>query len=325
MTGNVEQHVPVFVSSTYEDLKPHRTEVQRRLVGLEQIVRGMEYFGSSPDTPLETCLKKISDCKIFILLVGASYGSVHPDFGKSFTELEYEHAIKLKIPVLVYMADMNSTAVGIPLAGVDTKHEAELNLFKEKLNREHTVSTFTSIDDLGKRIEHDVPEMLRQLDDNISIAAEKNELSEVVNEDKLRENATRVEKFWLLPRRYAGEIFPLRLQIDKIWGGWGANEELVREVGLEVGDTIGAEVAVMLTNRAINEEKDTYLFAGGAGADWLLDNDVREEDAIDCYVRLVHSSIFEQITEKRKNIVALVLVKGIRVIHNPTFDDLFLE
>ena len=63
-TNNIKQRVPVFVSSTYKDLELHRAEVERHLVGLEQVVKGMEYFGSSPDTPLETCLKQISECKL---------------------------------------------------------------------------------------------------------------------------------------------------------------------------------------------------------------------------------------------------------------------
>jgi len=37
----VKQHVPIFISSTYEDLIPYREEVQRTLIRLEQIVKGM--------------------------------------------------------------------------------------------------------------------------------------------------------------------------------------------------------------------------------------------------------------------------------------------
>lgn len=314
MTGDMKQHVPVFVSSTYMDLEAHRAEVQRRLVGLEQIVKGMEYFGSSPDTPLDTCLKKISDCKIFILLVGASYGSVHPDYGKSFTELEYEHAIKLKIPVLVYMADMNSTTVGIPPAGVDTEHVADLNSFKERLKKSHTVSTFTSIDDLGKKVEHDVPEMLSRLDDNISIAANKIKLSETVSEDMLREGALKFEKFWLLPKRYADQTVPLRMKINKRWGGWKVKGELIEGVGLEVGDTITTEVAVELSKGIINGGDDTDFFAGGDGADWLLDNEVIPGDTIECYVRFANCKAPIGPNGKVIDTVALVFVKGIRVI-----------
>lgn len=157
-----KRSVSVFVSSTYKDLQPHRAEVERCLVGMSLVVKGMEFFGSSPDTPLDTCLKQLAECSLLILIVGASYGSIEKTSKKSFTELEYEYAIANNIPVLAYLADMKSTAVGIPLSGVDIKHAAKLEAFKKRLTDAHTVSYFTSIDDLGKRIEHDVPNALSE-------------------------------------------------------------------------------------------------------------------------------------------------------------------
>ena len=53
-TSLTKQHVPVFISSTYEDMIPYRAEAERVLSRLEQIVKGMEFFGARPETPLET-------------------------------------------------------------------------------------------------------------------------------------------------------------------------------------------------------------------------------------------------------------------------------
>lgn len=50
--------ISIFVSSTYNDLKDYRNEVEQKLIQLEQSVKGMEFFGSSSDTPLETCKKR---------------------------------------------------------------------------------------------------------------------------------------------------------------------------------------------------------------------------------------------------------------------------
>lgn len=49
--GEPKQHVPVFVGSTYEDLKEYRSAARDALHRIETIVRGMEYFGSKPGTP----------------------------------------------------------------------------------------------------------------------------------------------------------------------------------------------------------------------------------------------------------------------------------
>lgn len=310
-TNNIKQRVPVFVSSTYKDLELHRAEVERRLVGLEQIVKGMEFFGSSPDTPIETCFKQISECKLFILLVGAAYGSVHPESKKSFTELEYEFALKSNIPVLVYLADMNSSTVGISLSGVDTVHTAELNAFKDRLTRTHTVSFFTSIDDLGKRIEHDVPEILRNVN-NIKVNVQK--LDENVTDEMLRKGAEKFELFWLRPSRFMGEIVPLRLRINKKYGGWKVKDELIRAVGQEVGDTISTEVTVELTKGIIDDSDDTDLFASGDGADWLLENASTPGHVIDCYVRLSYCKAPIGANGKVINKVSLVFVKGIKYV-----------
>lgn len=309
--NNIKQRVPVFVSSTYKDLELHRAEVERRLVGLEQIVKGMEFFGSSPDTPIETCFKQISECKLLILLVGAAYGSVHPDSKKSFTELEYEFAIKSNIPILVYLADMNSPTVGISLSGVDTVHMAELNAFKDRLTKTHTVSFFTSIDDLGKRIEHDVPEILRNVN-NIKVNVQK--LDENVTDEMLRKGAEKFELFWLRPSRFMGEIVPLRLRINTKYGGWKVKDELIRAVGQEVGDTISTEVTVKLTKGIIDDTDDTDLFASGDGADWLLENASTPGHVIDCYVRLSYCKAPIGANGKVINKVSLVFVKGIKYV-----------
>lgn len=57
--AEIKQNVPVFISSTYEDLNSYRDEVQRVLIRLEQIAKGMEYFGSSPKKPLEVCIETV--------------------------------------------------------------------------------------------------------------------------------------------------------------------------------------------------------------------------------------------------------------------------
>lgn len=311
---NIKQRVPVFVSSTFTDLELHRVEVERRLVGLEQVVRGMEYFGSSPDAPLDVCFKQILGCRLFILIVGASYGSVNEESKKSFTELEYEFAMQQKIPVLVYFADMNSTSVGISLSNVDTEHAVELAEFKAKLSKRHTVSFFTSVDDLGKRIEHDVPELLKELV-NIEVSTQK--LSEDVTDDMLREGAKKYELFWLRPNRFIGEIVPLRLRINKKYGGWKVKDELIRAVGQEVGDTISTEVTIQSRQGIIDDDDDTDLFASGDGADWLLENAPTPGHVIDCFVRFTYCKAPVGQNGKVINKVSLVFVKGIKHV---TFD-----
>lgn len=99
-TQKTKQYIPVFVGSTYVDLRDYRAEVQKVLIKFETIVKGMEFFGSTPNTPLDECIKKIRESEIYIGIFAHRYGSIDETSGKSFTHLEYEEAQKLKLPSL---------------------------------------------------------------------------------------------------------------------------------------------------------------------------------------------------------------------------------
>lgn len=310
--------ISVFISSTYKDLAACRAEVEKQLIGLEQAVKGMEYFGSSSDTPLDVCKKKLSECKLMILLIGVSYGSIEPSSGKSYTELEYDYATEIGIPILVYEADLNSASVGIPLDSVDYVNKERLDNFKLIVENQRLVSKFTSIDDLGKRIAHDVPAELEKLSFIEPLNIRKTSITTEVTEDILRDGANEFERFWLRPQRLAGKMIPVRLRINKKFGGWKVKDELIKAIGLTLGDCITTEVSVLLGNNIIDDEGDTDLFADGEGADWILDQVINigvvEGCIIDCYVRLVYCRA--PIGEKGKmiNNASLVFVSGIRCV-----------
>ena len=129
----IKQHVPIFISSTYEDLIPYRDEVQRNLVRLEQIIKGMEYFGSDPRNSLSVCLSQVRECKLFIGILGMRYGSVDSESGLSYSQLEYNEAIKNNIPTLIYIM---SEEQPIPSKFVDKGEKAnKLIIFKEHLKK----------------------------------------------------------------------------------------------------------------------------------------------------------------------------------------------
>ena len=315
--GNVGP-ISIFVSSTYKDLAAYRAEVEKQLVGLEQAVKGMEYFGSSSDTPLDVCKNKLRECKLMILLMGVSYGSIEPSTGKSYTELEYNYATELGIPVLAYAADLSSTTIAIPLDTIDYENKMLLDAFKSTVERSHLISRFSSIDDLGKRIAHDVPAELEKLSFIDSFSAPDAALNTDISEEALRDGANKFERFWLRPQRLAGRIVPVRLRINKKFGGWKVKDELIRAVGLTVGDCITTEVSVQLGNNIIDDAGDTDLFADGEGADWILDQvttaGVVEGCIIDCFVRLIYCRAPVGQNGKMVNKASLTFVRGIRYV-----------
>lgn len=310
--------ISIFISSTYKDLSAYRAEVEKQLIGLEQSVKGMEYFGSSSDTPLDVCKNKLRECKLMVLLIGVSYGSVIPSIGKSYTEIEYDYATELGIPVLAYAADLSSTTIGIPLDTIDYKNKTLLDDFKKAVEQSHLISQFTSIDDLGKRIAHDVPAELKKLSFIDSVPTSGRDLKTNVTEDVLRDGANQFERFWLRPQRLAGRIIPVRLRINNKFSGWKVKDELIRAVGLTVGDCISTEVSIQLGNNLIDDIGDTDLFADGEGADWILDQvtsaGVVEGCIVDCFVRLIYCRAPVGQNGKMVNKASLAFVSGIRYV-----------
>lgn len=316
---NGKRSIAVFVSATNQDLRNHQGEAARRLAELKQSIRGLELFVPDENVSLDVCLRQLSECRLLILLLGASYGRIHPGSGRSVMELEYAHAMKQDVPVLVYLADMSSPAIGIPLNGMDAEHKQELEAFKERLKEAHPVSFFVSVDDLGRKIERDVPEILEKL--GIISLQSKNEaqgLAEDVTEEMLRAGAARFERFWLRPKGLAGEIVPMRLRIRKKYSGWSTMDEMIRAIGLEVGDTISTEITIALglTGGILDEKDDIPLFASGDDADWLLKNAAKPGCLIDCYVRLACCRAPRETDGKPVNAVSLIFVRGIRSVQS---------
>jgi len=106
-TQKTKTCISVFVSSTYEDLKEHREEVLNVLHKFETFPYGMEFFGATFNTPLEECLEKVGASQIYIGIFAHRYGSIETKSGKSFTQLEYEEAQRLRLPSLIYIIDDN--------------------------------------------------------------------------------------------------------------------------------------------------------------------------------------------------------------------------
>ena len=158
-----KQPTPIFISSTREDLIEYREAVKEVLHRLEMIVRGMEYFGSKPGNPKDECLRVVASCRLYIGIFAMRYGSVETETGKSMTQLELEEAVRLKLPILIYMLDEGKQPL-LPKY-VDTGHSAErLKALKEDLKRKFVVSFFTTPEDLAKRVSQDVPQLLNGID-----------------------------------------------------------------------------------------------------------------------------------------------------------------
>ncbi|MGA2408970.1 MAG: DUF4062 domain-containing protein [Candidatus Binataceae bacterium] len=186
-------NVPVFVSSTFTDMQVYRRKIQDALTQLEAVVRGMEQFGSKPGSPVEECLKVVQSCQLYVGVFGMRYGSVPDGYSKSMTHLEYDEAQRLNLPSLIYILNEDHP---IPPKDVEIGAGAEkLKELKEQLKKRHTVSFFTTPEDLQARVMHDVPAHLEEM--GVEIADGLAKAEETGDLDVLK-------KFAILPKIFSG-------------------------------------------------------------------------------------------------------------------------
>ncbi len=98
----IRKKYQVFVSSTYRDLIEERALVTHALLELDCIPSGMEIFPAGDDDQWNMIKRIIDSCDYYILIVAGRYGSEHST-GKSYTQMEYEYAVKKKIPVASFI------------------------------------------------------------------------------------------------------------------------------------------------------------------------------------------------------------------------------
>jgi len=95
----------IFVSSTSLDLKDYRIKAKKAIEESKNEFIGMEKFQSHTHEPKEFCPEKVEECESLVLIVAYRYGNIPDGQTISITQLEYEHALKKKIPVRIYLMD----------------------------------------------------------------------------------------------------------------------------------------------------------------------------------------------------------------------------
>lgn len=129
----MDRRFQVFVSSTFRDLLEERQQVIQALLELDCIPAGMELFPASDETKWSLITRVIDDCDYYLVIIGGRYGSVDEE-GISYTEREYDYAVKQGIPVLAFLhAEPDAIPAGKTELHPDAR--AKLDAFREKTER----------------------------------------------------------------------------------------------------------------------------------------------------------------------------------------------
>lgn len=142
---STKKKLQVFISSTYQDLKPERQAAVEAILKSGHIPAGMELFSAGSESQLETIRRWIDESDVYMLILGGRYGSVDPKTSLSYTELEYDYAVAQGKPLFAVVITESALDKKIKDEGRDameTENPKELKLFKEKVLTR--ISTFFS-------------------------------------------------------------------------------------------------------------------------------------------------------------------------------------
>lgn len=95
----LDRRLQVFVSSTYSDLREERQAAVEAILSAGHIPAGMELFAAGDQSQLTVIKEWIDDSDVYLLILGGRFGSIEPTSGKSYIQLEYEHAVTAGKPI----------------------------------------------------------------------------------------------------------------------------------------------------------------------------------------------------------------------------------
>ncbi|NSX89569.1 DUF4062 domain-containing protein [Agrobacterium tumefaciens] len=147
----MERRYQVFVSSTFQDLEAARTEISSALLKSDCFPAGMELFPAADLEQFEYIKQVISESDYYLIISAGKYGSIHPETGLSFTEMEYDFAMKIGKPS-IRLLHKNPFDV-LPGSALEKTEDGrkKLQAFRERLTKARLVNFWNDPKELGQQ------------------------------------------------------------------------------------------------------------------------------------------------------------------------------
>lgn len=137
----MEKKYQIFISSTFIDLKEERHKAIEAILDLYCIPIGMEHFPATDMRQMDYIQMLLDDADFMIIIIGNCYGTTDSK-GVSYTEREFEYAIKKNIPVIAFLNE--------EFAPKENGHE--LKRFRERVCDGRICSFWNNSDELKAKI-----------------------------------------------------------------------------------------------------------------------------------------------------------------------------
>jgi hypothetical protein len=98
-----DRRFQIFVSSTFEDLKEERKKAIEVIFERGHIPIALERFSAGNKSDLEVIKKAMSECQVYLLILGHRYGSIPDGEQCGYTEIEYQLAKQNDLLILPFI------------------------------------------------------------------------------------------------------------------------------------------------------------------------------------------------------------------------------
>lgn len=132
----------VFISSTFKDLEKERKALTQTLLKKGCFPAGMELFPAIDEEQFEYIKQVIDDTDYYVIVLGGLYGTIAPD-GKSYTEKEYDYAVKQGKHVIALVQRDPSQSES------DDDRKIKFLQFRKKVTSGRLVNFWTKSDELS--------------------------------------------------------------------------------------------------------------------------------------------------------------------------------
>ncbi|HTQ95207.1 MAG TPA: DUF4062 domain-containing protein [Candidatus Acidoferrum sp.] len=155
--------IRVFLSATFKDLEVERSiviDVFRRLRvvdGLDVDLITMEDFGPYPDSVKRLSTDKLGTCHMYLVLMSRRYGTIEPSARLSYSEIEYEEACSIGLPVV---ALEKIDGFGIRDIETDPIKVGLLNNWQSRIRASVSPYPFSTPHDLGMSLAQYMPSII---------------------------------------------------------------------------------------------------------------------------------------------------------------------
>ena len=269
-----KRRLQVFVSSTFTDLVTERQAAVEAILKAGHIPAGMELFTAGSLSQLEVIKQWIKESDVYLLILGARYGSIEPSSGLSYTEIEFDYARDCGLPYFSVVQSDEGRKVKVKEVGesiLERANVSKYDAFRHKVSSQ-MCAFFENTKDIKLAVLETLPQIALDPDlvgwipasDATPSKGLIDELTQSLEENRrLKEEIKTLQKIKDLSqapdielRKIAEllikETLTVPADVSKHPGG-------LKSSLLEIAITYAGELAAGVTNQAGVSEKEQFL------------------------------------------------------------------